>query len=69
MVSWSGRRPRSCDVQDGNPRSDLQTVDSNATAMDILALVLKQLAALGVPGPHDIARLQRTVFDHVSPQR
>ena len=34
-------------------------VDSHATAMDILALVLKQLAALGIPGPHDVARLQR----------
>ena len=44
-------------------------MDSNATAMDILALVLKQLAALGVPGPHDIARLQRPVFDHLNPQR
>ena len=40
-------------------RADLQVVDGNATAMDILSLVLKQLAGLGVPGPHDIARLQR----------
>ena len=27
--------------------------------MDVLALVLKQLAALGIPGAHDIARLCR----------
>ena len=40
-------------------RSDLQVIDSGATALDVLALVLKQLASLGVPGPHDIAKLSR----------
>lgn len=40
-------------------RSDLQIIDSGATALDVLALVLKQLASLGVPGPHNIAKMSR----------
>ena len=37
--------------------------------MDVLALVLKQLAALGVPGMRDIARLCRRIDQEFSDRR
>lgn len=41
------------------PRSDLLTMDSNATAQHVLALVVKQLKALGIPFVDTILKLRR----------
>ncbi|CAE7562245.1 unnamed protein product [Symbiodinium sp. CCMP2592] len=40
-------------------QSDLQVINNDATAFDVLALVVKQLQALGVPFGHKIANLRQ----------
>ena len=47
-------------------RSDLQALDSNATAKDILALVVKQLRAVGVPFVHDVFRMLRLLVQQLA---
>ena len=48
-----------------NLRADLQILDSGATAKDILGLVIKQLASLGVPYAHNFVDMKEMLGHHL----